>query len=103
MNYSKKERLQIAAALRAVRPLMWDGSTASCGERYICYALCSLSRRKGEGIARQVIHSRLAPYGTLRCWLKCSAGIPPGQLTDAAVQQHRLAWIDELIKEFSAP
>jgi len=50
--------------------------------------------------ARKVIQDRIAPEITLDSWLRRFCGIDFEYSTPNAMQEHRHAWLQKLIKEF---
>lgn len=109
-----QKRTAILRALQAARPLIWDGTgpePASIGANktiYICDALlhahtngaikeCDFRR------AKDLINERINHRFSLTQWLVEDAGVPCEDITPARLQAHRIAWVDQLIAEFSAP
>lgn len=98
---------QIVDALRKARKLI-----ASKHEWYTCHALDTL-RRDAQIDAwtcnslTQRIEQRLAPHDSLEGWLAAQLGVKYPQVlrwmkrNRGRIRAHRLAWIDQLIKEHS--
>lgn len=105
MKFTKNVRAEIVKALKAAKPHLWCGTRhQSRKTEYICLALERVSRQHPTGVAyaKSLIAERLGRSNTLWGWLR-SQGISQKQLTDDRVQQHRHAWVDQLIAEFSVP
>lgn len=104
MSYSLQERKAIAAALRAAKPLLWDGGSAKAGpgrkSAFICNAL-EFSGHPASAQAQAMILSRLGGKDSINTWLWQCAGVPLEQLTPERVQPYRHQWLDRLIAEFS--
>ena len=89
--------------LRACKGFLWDGISKRGEQKYaICYALTEMLGLKQTDELRGIIHKRLKDNTTLFAWLLYECEIPREQLTEAAVQAHRHAWVDLMIKEFEA-
>ncbi len=106
MKYTKKERTQMATALRQCKKFLRDGKEGSTGEDFICIALMDTDA-VGNYMARAEICSRLGDMETVECWLSQQKLL--GSLMrhspasrDRQVQQYRHRWVNALIKEFSA-
>lgn len=103
MQYTKAQRKSIADAFRAAKEVLWNGT--GClprgKERYICYALTMSPGMGGRTLAKKIISERLGRHAYLENWLSAQ-GVPRVQQTVRRMQQHRHAWLDLLIKEFSA-
>lgn len=98
-KYTKKQRKQIAAALRqAKKKLPWSKEPNA---RYnICYAL---SNSHGANLARGIIEDRLGDLSYVTSWL-WHAGYLPAAYEDwdwTEIQAYRHRWVDALIEEFS--
>jgi hypothetical protein len=50
---------------------------------------------------RTIISERLNGCHTLQCWLQ-EKGVNMSLVTSQQLQQHRHAWVDKLIEEFSS-
>lgn len=109
-----KTRAAILRALRAARPLIWDGTgqePASIGANktiYICDALLHAHingaiKERDFLHAKYLINKRINYRFSLTQWLVDDAGVPCEDITTARLQAHRIAWVDHLIAEFSAP
>jgi hypothetical protein len=94
------DRKAIAAAFRAAKQELWDGSPSTCLDkfRYICNALDSTKSNAKEA-AKAVIGSRLMPERFLYTWLM-TKGIDADDYPPECLQAHRHAWLDMLIAEF---
>ena len=87
--------------LRACKEILWDGGIRRYGKpRFICCALESAVGIKETKELRGIISKRLEGSPTVMVWLNLKRNIPLEQLTEAAVQAHRHAWVDLMIKEF---
>ena len=108
--YTKEERKQIHEALSSAIDHLWDGSDGSVhsgGHEFICHAIDS--RCDGYFLAREMIVDRLTIDGdrshTVQCWLAKQGYIPEHPVTNQTfykkLQGYRMAWLKELIREFS--
>lgn len=102
---TRTERKQIAAALRACLPYLWDGK-GKCPNhkaRFICTALEG-SRHEHSRAAQDVATYRLRGRYTLNDWLKEQLGYKRyrAEVTDRRMQAHRRAWVFRLIEEFES-
>lgn len=115
-TYTANQRAAIARALKAAKPLLWDGtgdapdswSNSNQVRSYICDAILSAGRIHaitGEEAwaARELIHERIDRCFSLADWLKTRAGIKASDITPPRLQAYRHAWLDQLIAEFSMP
>lgn len=97
-RHSPGMRKEIAAAFRAAKESLSHGPD-DVGYRFICNALQDLQDLQdlqGSLAAARIVHERLKA-STVGGWL---ATFHPECI--AREQQVRLAWLDSLIKEFSA-
>ena len=105
MTVTNKE---IAAGFAAAKEHLWDGTYPQIPvylPTYICMALCRASEERKITVrvrkcCQEIIDQRIDGKGTLGCWL-ISKGIKNAELTRERMQDHRHAWLDLLIKEFS--
>ena len=105
ITYTNQERKEIAQALRAAKRHLWRGqATTHNQEKFICWALEYVRAKYPIGVSRAkgVIETRLQNNTVLEEWLQ-TQGVTEEELTDVNVQKHRHAWVNLLIKEFSAP
>ena len=95
--HSPGMRKEIAAAFRAAKESLSHGPD-DVGYTYICIALQDLPQENAQAAlaAGRIVKERLQA-ATVGNWLKA---FHPEHL--AREQQVRLAWLDSLIKEFSA-
>lgn len=106
MSYSKtkKQRVGIARALRAAKPYLWDGHGdfvpyGRC--MYICDAVRATSKQEIADLTKAMISERLGYEFSLESWLVNLGGAASKQVVQPYLQAHRLAWLDQLIEEFS--
>lgn len=105
-TYTKAQRQAIAAAFKAAKPRLWDGTGTGKGSRFICWAI---DRAETDYIvgsstaeaAKSVVLDRLGRSNSVEDWL-LRKGVLSYQMTSAHVQAHRHAWLDKLIEEFSS-
>jgi hypothetical protein len=110
----KVSNKRIAKALRGAMPYLWDGIGSYFNTyRYICSAVdFGLRNGKfGDGLSpadtetlvatKGMIESRLGGRPTVLGWLR-DQGIDEWELTDEALQHHRLSWLNMLIAEFES-
>jgi hypothetical protein len=95
--------------LNAAKDELWPG-VGPYGNKdiYICHCIdiaANLFYPDLESQANcliELIQSRLGKYNsTVTEWLHREHNIPLSEFNDEAVQAHRLAWLNLLIKEFS--
>lgn len=94
-RHSPGMRKEIAAAFRAAKDSLSHGPD-DVGYTFICNALQDLQDLQGSLAAARIVQERLKAY-TVGSWL---VAFHPEHV--AREQQVRLAWLDSLIKEFSA-
>lgn len=104
---NKNLKKQVHSALKAAKHYLRDGQSFDNNiTNYICIALTNaakddLSLCKGVEKAKKIISSRLGICYTLTTWLEIN-GVTEEELRDyKKLQQHRHAWLDQLIEEFS--
>ena len=105
---TKASRKRIHKALKGAVPHLATGQDSETGfnTEFICCAITdgapNLSSRFNDGSeAREMIESRIWPWITLETWLKNQRRVRAKDLTFERIQQHRHAWLQQLIKEFS--
>jgi hypothetical protein len=99
----------IASMLRAAKKELSPKRNPYCGKcTYICNAVDRAAKKAGKigigkYITKEIIAVRLGGTigKTLDGWLD-EQGVPCEDRTTAAMQEYRHAWLDMLIKEFSA-
>ena len=100
---AKTTRHQIAAAIQAGIPHLWNGRSnlyLSGKSEFICYAL---ERRFGMwsssiNAAQKIIHKRIYPHPTVEDWLR---GQGAKGITYRKLQAYRKAWMKSMVEEFS--
>lgn len=99
---NKQQRKAIAEVFKQAKKLLWDGTPEDrAGVLYICNAVNKTESSIALKIAAiRVIQDRLGGYSTVTQWLFRKHGIYPDTFQE--LQVYRQAWLDELIKEFSA-
>lgn len=106
-KFTKQERRDIRAVLVSAKLKLWDGRkrkyNSLSSNTFICHAIdASWSPTLQAKVnAKRVITSRLEGYCTLGEWLMTKVNIPAYKISTLRIQQHRHAWLDLLIKEFS--
>lgn len=87
---------------------LWDGvcDESSTKQEFICHAVRNASKtyidaKKAEKF-RGDLEMRLHPWNNMYSWLRWEANISDKDLTHIRVQEHRLKWMDKLIKEYKA-
>lgn len=113
--YTRKQRASIVRALKAVKPMLWDGigvgpyhaPGADNTETYICDAISQACRdgaitKNERDLVRNLIATRIEWRFSLNRWL-VTKGVPPDEITSPRLQAHRRAWVNLLIAEFSPP
>lgn len=123
MAYTKAQRKEICRVLREAKQYLaanykevrdTDRGKPGCfKEEYICYAVATAAGPWADNsiyMITNMIESRLSPYVTFDDWLSGQPGTGvslcqyrvrrPNEMT-TRIQQHRHAWVDMLIEEFS--
>ena len=103
-KFTKKQKQLMVEQLKKAKDNLWNGKDKrSDKERYICMAIlfstsvddkASYSRLLREEIARRL------EYKTLIRWLS-HQGVNHYDMTNERLQAYRLAWINNMIEEFS--
>ena len=115
-QYTKEQRKQIAEDLRLCKQYLWDGVSDrgidvngyALRVNDICHAIARAAKftypyadfMRRTYLTRRMIMGRLDGWLSFWGWLRAQ-GVPNKDLTTEAVQAHRHAWVDRLIKEFS--
>ena len=105
MKLTKTQKRSMAEAFRKAAEVLTLEKTPGYNVRrvYICLAIEDVeSDHHTAERCCKLIEQRLGQYSTLNTWLMGEAKIPHTELTFEAVQQHRLAWLNQLAEEFSA-
>ena len=104
MKYTREQKQRMAEAFRKAAAVLTLENTPgyNVSRTYICLALddAESDYHTAERCCK-LIEQRLGQYFTLDTWLMEEAKIPRTELTFEAVQQHRLAWLNQLAEEFS--
>lgn len=102
------EKQQVVAALQHSLRYIWDGKhkARNSHTKYICVALsCAKDRHphlySGMIRAQGIISQRLGKWPTVESYLGKVLKIPENQRRPQAVQEFRILWVKELIREFS--
>jgi hypothetical protein len=105
----KSRRARIAHAFECAKPYLWGGGRVQRGEKFefICRCLdhaqdCGEISRASWIQAMHVVASRLGRTDTMETWLR-NQGVLDAGGPSKALQDHRLAWLNLLIKEFQGP
>lgn len=77
--------------------------------RFICLTLDSLVvqgeiQQRTANLLQEMIMGRIHPYRSLDIWISANTNAGPAKFSKAfieAARQHRIKWIDLLIKEFT--
>lgn len=90
--------------LKKAKDNLWDGKDKGSGkERYICMAILSSTfdddKLHYSRLLRDEIARRLE-YKNLRTWLT-HQGVSYDDMTNERLQAYRLAWVNNMIEEFS--
>ena len=104
MKLTKTQKRSMAEAFRKAAAVLTLENTPGYNVRrvYICLAIEDVeSDHHTVERCCKLIEQRLGQYFTLDTWLLGEAKIPSTELTFEAVQQHRLAWLNQLAEEFS--
>lgn len=97
------------ALLNAAKDNLWMGEGPYDGKDiYICFCIdiavqCFCPQYDEESYRlKELIQTRLGKHSyTVTEWLHREHNVPLSAMSDVAVQEYRLAWMNELIKEFS--
>jgi hypothetical protein len=96
-QYSKRERQMFVRQLKKARPLIENGK-----EYFVCYALSSSLSSSRTRKVRDMIRYRIYPNSTVTGWLGSKDTDTHEYLLDNnKYREYRLAWIDNMIEEFS--
>lgn len=104
-KFTARECRQMVRALRLVK----ERIESSAG-RFICLTLDSLVlqgeiQRRTANLLQEMVMERISPYPTLDTWIAANTRVEPSRFVSKAfvegVRQHRVKWIDLLIKEFT--
>lgn len=109
MKLTKDERRGVADALMRAKNHLWDGTSTCLKQEYICHALEAIVNRYVGStyvyseLAKAIILKRIYPSVSLENWLDEQPGVRLYKIPNRSVfiQQHRLAWMNMLIREFS--
>jgi hypothetical protein len=95
-------------ALKEAKKVLWDGDpdNEAGKEEFICVALRYVANKYPTAWVdafemRGIISERLDGCHTLQCWLQ-EKGVNMSLVTSQQLQQHRHAWVNKLIEEFSS-
>lgn len=105
MNQNKiPTNKQIVKALKQTLLQLHNGVTSKGKSRYICFAVHTTRAPLfvKDYISGKIIMARLEGQASLNGWL-ISKGVHITQYAEPKrlMQQHRIAWVQKLIKEFS--
>lgn len=104
-KFTARECRQMVHALRLVK-----GRIEICAGRFICLTLDSLVlqgeiQQQTANLLQEIVMGRISPYGSLDTWIAANTRVEPARFASKAfvedVCQHRIKWIDLLIKEFT--
>lgn len=103
-KFTKKQKQLMVEQLEKAKDTLWDGKEKySSKESLVCMAILfstSVDDRAGYSrLLRNEIARRLE-YKTLRMWLAYQ-GVSYDDMTNERIQAYRLAWINNMIEEFS--
>jgi hypothetical protein len=93
---------EIAQAFRRAKTRMWTGEIMwGGGIEFLCIAL-ERDDSAAAHVARNVVCERLAGRDTFCSWLHDAINVRQDTLDLAAIQRHKMKWVDMLIKEFES-
>ena len=104
-KFTAQECRQMVHALRLAKRRIENGAG-----RFICLTLDSLVlhgeiQRRTANLLQEMIIERISPYPSLDTWIVANTRVEPARFGSKAfvedVHQHRVKWIDLLIKEFT--
>lgn len=104
-KFTARECRQMVHALRLAKRRI-----ESRAGRFICLTLDSLVvqseiQQRTANLLQEMIMGRIHPYGSLDTWIAANTRMEPSRFGSKAfvedVCQHRVKWIDLLIKEFT--
>ena len=104
-KFTARECRQMVRALQLAK-----GRIENRAGRFICLALDSLVvggeiQRRTANLLQEMVMERISPYPTLDTWVAVNAGVGLARFGSKAfvedVRQHRVKWIDLLIREFT--
>ena len=104
-KFTARECRQMVHALRLAKRRI-ESRTG----RFICLTLDSLVlhgeiQQRTADLLREMVMERISPYPSLDTWIAANTRVEPSRFGSKAfvedVRQHRVKWIDLLIKEFT--
>ena len=104
-KFTARECRQMVHALKLAKKRIEDRAG-----RFICLTLDSLVlhgeiQQRTANLLQEMIMGRISPYPSLDTWVAVNAEVEPARFGSKQfvedVRQHRVKWIDLLIKEFS--
>ena len=104
-KFTARECRQMVHALRLVK-----GRIENRAGRFICLTLDSFVlqgeiQERTSNLLQEMVMERISPYPSLDTWVAVNAVVEPARFGSKAfvedVRQHRVKWIDLLIKEFT--
>ena len=100
-KFTKEQKERFVYILKKAKRLINKGSSSSLGKpRYICMAIMDASYDEDGDLLRKEISRRLEGHTCLEDWL-VSKGIKEEAQSLYLLQQHRIKWMTQMIKEFS--
>lgn len=104
-KFTARECRQMVHALRLAKRRI-----ESRAGRFICLTLDSLVlhgeiQQRTADLLREMVMERISPYPSLDTWIAANTRVEPARFGPKAfvedVRQHRIKWLDLLIKEFT--
>ena len=100
-KFTKEQKERFVYILKKAKRLINKGSSSSLGKpKYICMAIMDASYDEDGDLLRKEISRRLEGHTCLEDWL-VSKGIKEEAQSLYLLQQHRIKWMTQMIKEFS--
>ena len=100
-EFTKEQKEGFVCILNKAKRLINKGSSTSLGKpKYICIAIIDASYDEDGDLLRKEIARRLEGHTCLEDWL-VSKGIKEEAQSLYLLQQHRIKWMNLMIKEFS--
>ena len=100
-DFTKEQKERFVYILKKAKRLINKGSSTSLGKpNYICIATIDAAYDEDGDLLRKEIARRLEGHTCLEYWL-VSKGIKEEEQSHYLLQQHRIKWMNLMIKEFS--
>ena len=103
-EFTKKQKKLMVKQLKRAKDNLWDGKEKySKKERFVCLAILFSTAADDKACYSRLLRDEIArrlEYKTLITWLS-HQGVNHYDMTVERLQAYRLAWINNMIEEFS--